>query len=425
MAEVRAARRKWLGVLANLVLVAASCVVAIVIAEVAVRVARIGSDQLLRPDPVLGVRFIPSKTGLTQGACYSAEASISADGWRSPVIAAAKPDGVYRILVLGDSFMAGLQVNDDETFSRVLERELAAAHPGQRFEVVNFGVPSWGTDQQYLALREYGLALDPDLVLLAFYAQNDVDENSMALRSATNTYPKPYFEYRDGRLVQLPFRDDTPAPIRWARQAVAPLRIYPLVRDALLTIPAVHRVLYQLGIVGVVPQAQPSAADDPTIWKWPDRWRRQVGVFEREYGREREHAWEITRALLTRLAGEAEGSGARFLVMGVASPIEVMPPALLEGLVGEGGGALDVDKPARLLQELAEREQFALFSLSPGFREAVAGNVETFERYYLSCDGHWTPAGHRLAAEIAARIVAGRLGTDVKTADFTPAVVYR
>lgn len=407
------ANRRWAGLGINFLMVVVSCVLALLLAELAVRVAGIGSDQLLRPDPLLGVRLIASKTGLSQGSCYKAHASINDDGWRSGQVSLVKPDGVYRVLVLGDSFMAGLQVQDDEIFASAMERQLNRATAGRRIEVINFGVPSWGTDQEYLALREFGLSLKPDLVLLAFYAQNDVDGNYSALRSATNVYPKPYFDVRDGQLVELPYSDPTPAIVRIARQVVAPFRLYPLIRDALIEIPFAHRLLYNLGIVGVVPVEKRAASPATAAqWNWPDRWRRQLGVYRRDYSNERQHAWAITEGLLSKLRSEVTKGGAELLMMGVSSPIDVMPPSLRKGLVVEGeADTLDVDKPARLLKQIAQRHNIDLVSLLPGFRQRIGNSEAEFEKYYLHCDGHWTVAGHRLAAELVAPQIAARVAS--------------
>ena len=409
--NARAARRWWVDLGLNLVLIGVGCVIALLAAELAVRIFGVGSDQMLRDDPVLGVRLIESKTGVSQGACYRADVTTNGDGWRSPDVSQAKPKNVYRVLILGDSFMAGLQVQDDETFARVLEGQLNRAGLDRRVEVINFSVPSWSTDQQYLALREYGLRLQPDMVLLAFYAQNDPAENNSAIRSTTNSYPKPYFDLRGDDLVEVPFVDSTPASIRIARQLAAPLRIYPLMRDALLTVPAVHRLFYSLGIVSVVPAENKSAAPTgSTIWNWPDRWRRQIGVFQDGNAAEWNRGWAITEGLLRKVHADATGAGAAFLLMGVSSPIEVMPPSLLTGLVKGGTtDAIDVDKPSTRLAQIAGRHSLDFVSLVPGFREHIGDSVSIFDTLYLNCDGHWTAAGHRLAADLAVPEVARRI----------------
>jgi len=395
---------------ANVLVVLGSGVLALFVLEAGVRIAGMGSDQFLRPDPVLGVRFIPSKRGLSQGTCYRTDVSINRAGWRGPEISDSRAQDAYRVLVLGDSFMAGLQVGDRDTFARVLEERLNGAGLDRRVEVVNFGVPSWGTDQEYLALREYGVALEPDLVLLAFYAQNDVSDNDAEIRSASSTYPKPDFDVVDGRLVEVPFVDATPGLVSLGRRLAAPLRIYPMTRDALLAWPLAHRLLYTLGIVGVVPQSDPSRGPAEDVRQWPDRWRRQLGVFERpaQPRPDWERAWAITEGLLDRMRSEAEGAGAGFLVLGVASPIEVMPASILREVVGSVD-RIDLDGPGARLAAVGERRGFDVMSLVPAFRERISDSAEAFEELFLDCDGHWTVQGHRLAAEIAAPAVLGHL----------------
>lgn len=404
-------RRWWANLARGGLTIVVSSVAALLLVEVLLRGAGIGSDQFLRPDPVLGVRFIPSKAGLSQDRCYRARVSTNAHGWRGNEISLAKPEGVYRVLVLGDSFMAGLQVQDDETFSRVLEYRLNRGTAPRRVEVVNFGVPSWGTDQQYLALREYGLSFKPDLILLALYAQNDISDNYSVLQSKASTYPKPFFDIKDGELVERPFSDPTPALIAVSRWLVAPFRVYPLVRDSLLQVPLAHRLLYRLGIVGVVPR-EPQEAGGRTAsrWRWPGRWRHQLGVYSRQYSKEWMVAWAITEALLTRARDEAERAGAEFLLVQIPDPVVVMPRSLWGDLAGNSGVAmLDVDKPTQLLEQLAHKDDVGFISLVSGFRDRIGESESEFEKYYLNCDGHWTPAGHRLAADLVVPHVAARI----------------
>lgn len=75
-----------------------------------------------------------------------------------------KLEGVYRILLLGDSYAEGLRVPLEQTFGKTLEAALNASAPaGQRFEVINAGISGWGTDQQLLWLRSEGAKYQPDV----------------------------------------------------------------------------------------------------------------------------------------------------------------------------------------------------------------------------------------------------------------------
>lgn len=79
-------------------------------------------------------------------------------------LAVPKPQGVTRVLVMGDSFTEGYYHED--TVAGHLERRLAAAFPGRRFEAINAGVSSYSPILHYLRLKHQLLALEPDAVIL-------------------------------------------------------------------------------------------------------------------------------------------------------------------------------------------------------------------------------------------------------------------
>lgn len=95
-------------------------------------------------------------------------------GCRGPEVAVPKPADVFRIVLLGDSVAFGWGVDDEVTFARRLETEWNAQTRGKRLEVVNTGHPMYDTNQEEATLREVGLALQPDLVLLV-YVVNDIE----------------------------------------------------------------------------------------------------------------------------------------------------------------------------------------------------------------------------------------------------------
>jgi lysophospholipase L1-like esterase len=98
------------------------------------------------------------------GPDFDVAVTTNALGMRGPERAHAKPPGVFRVLVLGDSIAFGFGVADDETFPAQLEAALGSSGTG--IQVLNAGVPGWSADQHYLRLATSGFALDPDLVLV-------------------------------------------------------------------------------------------------------------------------------------------------------------------------------------------------------------------------------------------------------------------
>lgn len=104
------------------------------------------------------------------------EVRISAQRLRNRPVVVPKPEGVYRVVVLGDSVPFGWGVGEDEPFPRVLETLLQQRprRDGRRYEVVNAGSPGWGLVEAGLWLRDEGLAMAPDVVL-HMVINNDVE----------------------------------------------------------------------------------------------------------------------------------------------------------------------------------------------------------------------------------------------------------
>ena len=134
-------------------------------------------------DDKLGWRHAPNvaKTFVNE---YGEKCRVvhNAHGQRGKAYGFTKPNGKYRIFVLGDSFSDG-QLNEEDLFSTRLE-EL-----NPQLEVVNAGVSGYGTVQEYLYLRSEGLRFQPDMVLLMFY-ENDLTDN--ALTYFVPFGPRPY-----------------------------------------------------------------------------------------------------------------------------------------------------------------------------------------------------------------------------------------
>lgn len=79
--------------------------------------------------------------------------------------------GVFRILVVGDSFSwaGGREGNYTAMLESFFERHFGS----HRVDVINSGYPGTHTGEQLAMLRKYGLAYQPDLVLLGFFVGND------------------------------------------------------------------------------------------------------------------------------------------------------------------------------------------------------------------------------------------------------------
>jgi hypothetical protein len=102
-----------------------------------------------------------------------------------------KTPGRKRRLILGDSYIWGFGVNQQNLFSTP---EVHRTND----EIINFGVSGYGTDQEYLFYQQKGERFDADEVVLALTLYNDIENN---LASMQYTRAKPYFTLESGQLI--------------------------------------------------------------------------------------------------------------------------------------------------------------------------------------------------------------------------------
>ncbi len=139
-----------------------------------------------------------------------------------------KPQGTVRILVIGDSIGYGF-CNDrealdlDSLFMKKLEQSLQKTFPSP-VEVINLCVSGYDTVQEVEFLVQKGLALDPDLVVVAYCLNDDFDA-SMELN-----YFKQQSQFGiDSEIGQKVFLSSHLARMIWLRNwqpepQVAPVR---------------------------------------------------------------------------------------------------------------------------------------------------------------------------------------------------------
>ena len=93
---------------------------------------------------------------------------------REPAVS--KPDGMFRVLVIGDSFVEAIQVRLMEKMHVLLEARLRDALDTDMVDTVAFGRGGTGQSNQLGYYDRYGADIDADLVVLLF-VNNDFRDN--------------------------------------------------------------------------------------------------------------------------------------------------------------------------------------------------------------------------------------------------------
>ena len=172
------------GVVANLALAAASVLVSLLAAEGIARLAwreAVVPSRSIPPEWRDLPRFAPGPTFLTdlvkpnaRGLVAGALFETNSAGFRGREYSRAKPPGVFRIVVIGDSWTMGWGVTLEESYAGRLERALPSQRSDQAYEVLNMGVSGFNA---YSALRRFeslALEFDPDLLVYGFTV-NDIE----------------------------------------------------------------------------------------------------------------------------------------------------------------------------------------------------------------------------------------------------------
>ena len=162
----------------------------------------IDSKPYVQHHPVFGYHYIPgTDLELPRPGGGRYRIRVNSEGIRSDrEYAPAKPPGVRRIIVCGDSMAAGQFLANADRFSELLERRVPD------LEVMNLALEGSGTDQQLLVYENVGLKHEHDLVILLPFLQNarrnliDAREGIDAKTGRRVLRPKPRFELVGDRL---------------------------------------------------------------------------------------------------------------------------------------------------------------------------------------------------------------------------------
>ena len=136
-----------------------------------------------RFDPELGFVYQPNtRVRWTNHLEFWVEQTSNSLGFldREPVVP--KPAGMFRVLVVGDSYVEALQVGLARKMHVLLEARLRDALGTDNVDTVAFGYSGTGQSNQLSFYDRYGADVDADLVVLLFF-RNDFRDNSTVLGS--------------------------------------------------------------------------------------------------------------------------------------------------------------------------------------------------------------------------------------------------
>jgi len=97
-----------------------------------------------------------------------------------------KPENTYRIIFIGDSITFGMHVEQEKTFSHVLENMLP-----KKYQTLNFAAPLYNLKQESEIIKNKVLKYNPDLVIITF-VPNDLDKTNEPYKSKLKSTARKY-----------------------------------------------------------------------------------------------------------------------------------------------------------------------------------------------------------------------------------------
>ena len=168
----------------HLSIVLSSLLLALVFAEGVTRLIRPFSTVEYRVDPEIGQILVANQRARWAHQDYNQTVITNSEGFHDREHAVVKPANVYRIVVLGDSFIEGLSAPIEGGFTQQMEQLLQREVRDQHVEVINLGVGGIGPAQYLRILEAKGMAYRPDLVIMSVFPENDFWDSYEPLSAA-------------------------------------------------------------------------------------------------------------------------------------------------------------------------------------------------------------------------------------------------
>lgn len=339
---------------------------------------------LYAKDDVLGYTLKPHAEMIIDFNYFKQNVSLNSYGLRDREYGP-KDTNERRILALGDSFLFGAVWDANQTFVKVLERELNANTLGPKYSVVNTGVSGYGTFEEKEFLKRDGPDFEADTVLYFFY-QNDIESDLGAPQSVV--LPNGCAVSKASLALPL---------LSWGRLQnwlILHSRAYIYFRFILLNkSEALRNNLYKVrNILVDAGLAQPA--------------RLQYKILGSQYDQETGDGWNATLANIDEMAAVTRDRDQRFVMLMIPMKFQVYD-AMWDDYRNRNrvsADAYDFGKPARILAEAAARNNVTFIDLTPLIKDAIRTQNIT-EPLYHEGDAHFNVLGN----EVVGRILFERL----------------
>ncbi len=274
----------------------------------------------------------------------------------------------YRIMVLGDSYVAAWEVPLEATFHKLVEARLAREDPLGRgsYQVIAIGQGRSAQEREIEWMRQYAPIYHPDLVLYVFFCGNDFMENDPAIFQRASEFGTRYIHEIVPRKMRFFDR------LMWLPR----LRLNGLLAEAATDYYVEHLDRF-----------------DPAITH-ADLESPELGIYENPLPPEWQAALDRTGKLLDVAMRETHQLGARFAVASLSGPQAIGDFSDRQTWAASSDSRFDFGRGDRWIHDWAERRHVDHLELGPPL--VAIGRRKVFWKH----DQHLNASGHAAVASL-------------------------
>lgn len=274
-----------------------------------------------------------------------------------------KDDSVYRIAMVGDSFIEGMQIKLEETIPKRLEKKLNEVG---NYEVINFGFSGYDLVPEAVLIEEEVIKYKPDMIILNYFVGNDLTKFD---GGAYKNFPDDFWlEDKHNLLKNEVYHKDTSIIIRnFLRR---------------------HFMIYWLIKKTIMDYNGGGELSDTNLI---------VPIHEKEYSDDLNKKLNTTYSIFKFLKNFTEKNNISLIVVIIPEKAQVDPNIFVK-IVNENNKSIndyDLEKIQRLLIGMFKDLDIQYIDLLPELKKANINNT-----FYWKIDAHFNSEGHKKAAEL-------------------------
>ena len=315
---------------------------------------------------------------------------INQSGYRDKQIESIPNESTLKIAVIGDSFTESLQVNDSESWPRLVENQINTSphckitkkYPNG-VEIINLGTSATGTGLQLIAWKRDGIILKPNIVLLMMFLGNDIHDN-LPVEKYDRAVIK--LDQKGNIFIDNSFRKNLRSKL--SQSSVGKILDFLIMNSRVFQLANEGKNLLARYLENSHKTSNIESEQNINY---------DLGLYTNSSSLS--PGWVMTNHILKEFKSLVGSTGARLVLASTSTPEQVWPDRDWRNRQTIYKN-FDWNKPEKKLKTIANSLKLPYLPLTPPLRD----HVDKYQNYLhgfkspLLGQGHWNLLGHKLAA---------------------------